>query len=164
MNSEIDGNGITVEENSGDVTQLITFTLGNEEYGVDIMAVREIKVWSKTTPLPNTPESVMGVINIRGVILPIFDLRHRFYGVRTDPTSTHVVIVVAVDERTVGILVDTVSDIVSVKSAEVRAVPETNTKGSAYLGGLVTVGDRMVALIKPEKLFEHDTVDEQVAA
>src|SRR3546814_8378721 len=76
--------------------QLVSFTVGKEEYGVDIMAVREIRAWSETTPLPNTPDVVRGVINMRGAIVPIFDLRARFGMQRTEPTKYNVVIIVSV--------------------------------------------------------------------
>lgn len=138
----------------GETMQLITFSLGEEEYGVDIMAVREIKVWTETTPLPNTPAYVRGVINLRGLIVPIFDLRARFGLGLTETTKTHVVIIVAVDSRTVGILVDAVSDIVTVSSGDIRPVPETEYgREHLFLRGLVTVDQQMVALIAPEKLF-----------
>src|SRR3546814_4961963 len=88
--------------------QLVSFTVGKEEYGVDIMAVREIRAWSETTPLPNTPDVVRGVINMRGAIVPIFDLRARFGMQRTEPTKYNVVIIVSVASRIVGILVDAV--------------------------------------------------------
>lgn len=138
--------------------QLITFSLGREEYGVDIMAVREIKVWSESTALPNTPRYVRGVINLRGVIVPIFDLRARFGQGLTETTKKHVVIIVAVEERTIGILVDAVSDIVTVDVADIRPVPETEYgQEHTFLNGLVTVDDQMVALIAPAKLFSRES-------
>lgn len=143
------------EKPLGPTVQLITFTIGEEEYGVDIMAVREIRAWTETTVLPNTPKYVRGVINLRGTIVPIFDLRARFGMGETDPTKTHVVIVVGVNGRTIGILVDTVSDILTVAEQEVRAVPEMElTVDGAFLNGLITVQDRMVALIQLDRLFE----------
>lgn len=147
------------EKPLGPTVQLITFTIGEEEYGVDIMAVREIRAWTETTILPNTPKYVRGVINLRGTIVPIFDLRARFGMGETDPTKTHVVIVVGVNGRTIGILVDTVSDILTVAEQEVRAVPEMElTVDGAFLNGLITVQDRMVALIQLDRLFEAPTL------
>ena len=90
--------------------QFITFTLGSEEYGIDIMVVREIKGWTETTMIPNAPTHVRGVINLRGVIVPIFDLRARFGMGLTATTTMHVVIIVATGTRTIGLLVDTVSE------------------------------------------------------
>lgn len=143
----------------GTTVQLITFTLGDEEYGVDIMAVREIRAWTETTALPNTPRYVRGVINLRGTIVPIFDLRARFGMGETEPTKTHVVLVVGIGNRTIGILVDTVSDILTVAEQDVRPVPDMELAvDGSYLGGLITVTDRMVALIQLEKLFEVPTL------
>lgn len=139
----------------GPTVQLITFTIGDEEYGVDIMAVREIRAWTDTTALPNTPRYVRGVINLRGTIVPIFDLRARFGMGETEPTKTHVVVVVGIGNRIIGILVDTVSDILTVAEQDVRPVPDIELAvDGAFLGGLITVTDRMVALIQLDKLFE----------
>src|ERR1700759_1598584 len=99
------GTAAAVSENAH---QFITFTLGDAEYGIDIMKVREIKGWTETTRIPNAPAHVRGVINLRGVIIPIFDLNARFGNGLTDPTAMHVVIIVQTGQRTVGLLVDTV--------------------------------------------------------
>lgn len=134
--------------------QLVSFTVGNEEYGVDIMAVREIRAWSETTPLPNTPEVVRGVINMRGAIVPIFDLRARFGMPRTEPTKYNVVIIVSVAARIVGILVDAVSDIITINEDEIRPMPSMEqVNGIGFMEGLITVGERMVGLIGLERMF-----------
>src|SRR3984957_17442156 len=85
-------------------TEFISFAIGDEQYGVDIMAVREIKEWSGVTALPNQPDYMRGVLNLRGVMVPIIDLRCRFGQGLTDATPVHVVIVVQVDNKTVGLL------------------------------------------------------------
>lgn len=147
------------EAGGGEPLQLVTFCLGSQTYGVDIMVVREIKVWTETTPLPNTPPFVRGVINLRGVIVPVFDLRERFGQGRTEVTKTHVVVVVAVDTRIVGILVDAVSDILTVPKDAVRPVPDgDHTQDASFLSGLIAVGDSMVAMISPARLFSRDVV------
>ncbi len=138
----------------GHQSQFITFTLGAEEYGIDIMVVREIKGWTDTTLIPNAPPHVRGVINLRGIIVPIFDLRARFNMGRTDPTKMHVVVIVATGTRTIGILVDTVSDIISVDPKAIRPVPEMGLPvDDQYLDGLVALADRMVTLVSLEGLF-----------
>ncbi len=140
---------------SGPTSQFITFTIGAEEYGVDIMAVREIKGWSETTHLPNSPPYVRGVINLRGIIVPIFDLRARFGLGPTQTTKTHVVVIVAVQQRTIGILVDSVSDILTVPLGDIRSVPDMDRSiDDAFLDGLVAVGERMVAVIALDRLFD----------
>jgi len=150
---------VALEDSDKAPLQMITFTLGDEIYGVDIMAVREIRVWSDTTSLPNSPEFVLGVINLRGVIVPVFDLRDRFGSGPTTPTKTHAVIIVAVDTRTIGILVDSVSDIIDLKNADVRPVPEMEFRqDSAYLVGLATANDQMISIISTDKLFHKQVV------
>src|SRR5215469_13569522 len=100
--------------------QLISFAIGDDQYGVDIMAVREIKGWTAITPLPGQPEYVRGVLNLRGVIIPIVDLRCRFGQGLTEATPLHIVIVVQIEGKTVGLLGDRVLDIVSLDAAEVK--------------------------------------------
>lgn len=134
--------------------QFITFTLGAEEYGVDIMRVREIKGWSATTTISNAPTHVRGVINLRGIIIPIFDLKARFGMGLTDPTKMHVVIIVHTGARTVGLLADTVSDIISVEPGAIRPVPEMGLQTDEnFLEGLAALDDRMVTLVSLAGLF-----------
>jgi len=135
--------------------QYVSFSVAGDEYGVDIMVVREIKAWTSVTPLPNTPEYVRGVLNLRGVIVPIFDLRCRFSGIATEPTSLHVVIIMMVHDRMMGILVDAVSDIISVGQQDVMAVPELEQQERRrFLSGIVTHSDHMVALLALEQIFD----------
>jgi purine-binding chemotaxis protein CheW len=139
--------------------QFITFTLGAEEYGIDIMVVREIKGWTDTTMIPNAPAHVRGVINLRGVIVPIFDLRARFGVGLTLPTSMHVVIIVAAGTRTVGLLVDTVSDIISIDPKAIRPIPEMGLPTEdQFLEGLVAIENRMVTLVSLAGLFGKPAV------
>lgn len=138
----------------GATQQFLTFTVGAEEYGVDIMTVREIKGWTDTTRLPNTPEYMRGVMNLRGLIIPIFDLRARFTGTLTEATPKHVAIVLAAGERTVSILADTVSDILTVGSEEIKPSPEVDTTvDQRYVCGLIAVENRMVVVLDIQKLL-----------
>ncbi|MBC7908174.1 MAG: purine-binding chemotaxis protein CheW, partial [Rhodospirillaceae bacterium] len=98
---------------TGGQRQYISFTIGAEEYGVEIIAIREIKGWSTTTALPDTPSYMRGVMDLRGAIIPIIDLRARFGGGLTTISSRHVIMVVAVGGREIGILVDAVADIIT---------------------------------------------------
>jgi purine-binding chemotaxis protein CheW len=144
------------QANAENTKQFITFTLGQEEYGIDIMVVREIKGWTETTMIPNAPSHVRGVINLRGVIVPIFDLRARFGMGLTTPTKMHVVIIVAAGTRTIGLLVDTVSDIISVDPKAIRPVPEMGLPtDDQFLDGLVALEERMVTLVSLAGLFGH---------
>jgi purine-binding chemotaxis protein CheW len=135
--------------------QFITFTIDSEEYGVDIMAVREIKGWTPSSPIPKAPPHVLGVINLRGIIIPIFDLRARFGMGSTEPTKSDVVIIVIVGARTVGILVDAVSDILSIEPTQIRDVPEMERHiDDDFIDGLVALEERMVTLISLQGLFQ----------
>jgi purine-binding chemotaxis protein CheW len=133
--------------------QLIAFSIGEQTYGVEITTVREIRAWNGATPLPNTREFVRGVINLRGTIVPIYDLRARFGLGQTEPTKNHVVVVTSVGEKWVGVLVDAVSDILTISRDDIHPVPEGNTTDSELLTGIVTHENRMVALIDLEAVI-----------
>lgn len=134
--------------------QYVTFLVGDRSYGVDIVQVREIKQWSQTTTLPNQPEYTRGVLNLRGTIVPVFDLRARFGGPLSEATENHVVVIVWIEEQTVGILVDAVSDIITVADESVKAVPGQSFQDDGYaLSGLVSAESDMVALLDLEHLF-----------
>lgn len=135
-------------------TQFISFAIGDDQYGVDIMAVREIKGWSDITHLPKQPEYVRGVLNLRGAIVPIVDLRCRFGQGRTETTPLHIVIIVQIDGRQIGLIGDRVLDIVSVDAAQIQKVPRTDGEHQTkFLSGLVTHEDGMIALIDLRNLL-----------
>lgn len=137
------------------IRQFLTFTVGNEEYGVDIMIVREIKGWTETTRLPNSPEFMRGVMNLRGLIIPIFDLRTRFGRGITEVSHKHVIIILAVGDRNIGILVDTVSDILNVSDDQIKPAPDIDSQvDAAYISGLISLDNRMVVLLNVEHLFD----------
>ena len=128
--------------------QFISFAIGNDQYGVDIMAVREIKGWSDITHLPKQPDYVRGVLNLRGAIVPIVDLRCRFGQGLTETTPLHIVIIVQIEGRQVGLIGDRVLDIVSVDAAQIQQVPRTAQGNTTdFLSGLVTHDNVMIALI-----------------
>src|SRR3954470_651593 len=116
--------GADHEAASVDFVQFISFAIGEDQYGVDIMAVREIKGWSEITHLPKQPDYVRGVLNLRGVIVPIIDLRCRFGQGLTAATVMHVVIIVQIADRQVGLLADRVLDIVSFEPSQMQPVPK----------------------------------------
>ncbi len=137
-------------------TEFISFAIGDEQYGVDIMAVREIKGWSSVTQLPSQPEYMRGVLNLRGIMVPIVDLRCRFGQGLTDATAMHVVIVVQVDTKMVGLLADRVLDIVAVDVSLIQAVPQVSRAVSGdFLSGLVTVEATLIALINLTQLLSE---------
>ncbi len=145
---------------TGGMNQFISFKIGGEEYAIDIMAVREIKGWTETTTLPNQAQHILGVMNLRGTIVPVFDLRCRFGMGLTEATRSHVVIIVAVQDRIVGLLVDAVSDILTIDSSEIRPVPEMD-RGVAtdFLSGIVSVNESMVVILSLEELFSRAGMD-----
>ncbi len=141
------------------MSQFVAFTIGEQNYCIDIMSVREIRAWTGATPLPNTADYVRGVINLRGSIVPIVDLRIRFGLGETEPTKSHVVVIVAIEDRLNGLLVDSVSDILSVSSDDIAAIPETDVGSRVrYLDGLITEEDRMVALIALDRVIDEISV------
>lgn len=146
-----------------DNIQFLTFKVGTEEYGVDIMTVREIKGWSETTRLPNTPSFMRGVINLRGAIIPIFDLRTRFGQGVTEASVKHVVIILAAGPKTIGILVDAVSDILNTGKESMQPAPSHETGLSEkFVTGLVSVEGRMVVILDVEKIFDTSLLEEAV--
>jgi purine-binding chemotaxis protein CheW len=140
--------------------QSISFAIGQDQYGVDIMAVREIKGWSEITHLPKQPDYVRGVLNLRGVIVPIIDLRCRFGQGLTETTPLHVVIIVQIGTKQVGLLADRVLDIVSFEPAHVQPVPQVaQTSLISFLSGLVTIDGVMLALIDLPNLLNATTAE-----
>ena len=135
--------------------QLITFQIGEQCLGVDIMAVREIRAWAPATPLPNAAACMKGVVNLRGVVLPVFDLRERLGWGGTDPSGRHVIIVVQTgggNGQQIGLIVDAVNDIVSLAAADVQPVPDSSRHDDGLLSGLAHHGDRMVLIMSLDAL------------
>ncbi|MEL6677391.1 MAG: chemotaxis protein CheW [Pseudomonadota bacterium] len=140
--------------------QYVSFLVGDRAYGVDIIRVREIKQWTATTALPNQPPHIRGVLNLRGTIVPVHDLRARFGGSLTEAGEMNVIVIVTLEERTIGILVDAVSDIITVGVNEILAVPATSAEVDLKcISGLVNSDTGMVALLNLDGLFpQHGTV------
>jgi len=138
----------------GAPTQLISFAIGDDQYGVDIMAVREIKGWTEITHLPRQPDYVRGVLNLRGVIVPIIDLRCRFGQGLTAATPLHIVIIVQIASKHVGLLADRVLDIVPLDALQIQQVPRViQASRLDFLSGLVTIENTMIALIDLQNLL-----------
>ena len=143
---------------TSDARQYLTFFLADAEYGVDILRVQEIKGWDTATALPNTPEYVQGVMNLRGAIVPIIDLRQRFRMERLDPGPTTAVVVLKVvhdhGSRIMGVVVDAVSDVHNVTDAELRPAPECgSTASSECVQGLATVNGQMLIILDIDQLL-----------
>lgn len=145
--------------------QIITFRIGEQYLGVDIMAIREIRAWSPTTRLPHVPEYVRGVVNLRGSVLPVFDLSARLGWGLTDPTARHVIIVVQLGAQLQGLIVDAVNDIVTLQDNALQPPPSIgDDSASVFLEGLASVDDRMVMVLSLARLTEGTELPESIAA
>ena len=132
--------------------QYLTFILDEEEFGVDILSVQELRGWESATPMPNTPDWIEGVINLRGVIVPIVCLRKRFGLAHREPSPTTVVIIVKVTaddkERVLGIVVDAVSEVYNINVSDLQGAPNMNGAISVeFIKGLATIDEKMVILL-----------------
>lgn len=144
------------ETDAGEALELVAFRIGDQEYCVDIMAVREIRGWTPATMLPHAPPFVQGVINLRGAVLPIVDLAARLGLGKAEPTARHVTIVVQVETQVVGLLVDAVSDILTVGSADVRPTPDVASETTKkFVKGVFAVDQRMISLIELVEVLPH---------
>ena len=140
-----------------DGSQYLTFTLGAEEYGVEILKVQEIKGYSAITPIPNTPSYVKGVMNLRGSIIPIVDLRAKLAMAEAAYNQFTVIIVVRVGTKTVGVVVDAVSDVLNIPLKDIQPTPDFGSQVDArFISGLAKAGDRLVVLLEIEKVLAGD--------
>ena len=145
--------------NSNSRLEFLTFTLCNENYGVDILKVREIRGWEKIRQLHDTPVFVKGVLDLRGSIVPIIDLRIRFQVKEVEYTATTVIIILAVGDEggMMGIVVDSVSDVLAVDQVDIKNTPSLGSKiNTDYIRGMVTNEDQMVMLIESDKLLDTE--------
>ena len=137
------------EANDTAQRELIAFRIGSQEFCVDIMSVREIRGWTPATPLPRSPGYLKGVINLRGTVLPIIDLGARFGLPTTEPTARHVIMVAHIGGRTVGLLVDAVSDILEMTDASVQPTPDVaSDQVKSFVKGIFSIDGRMISLIE----------------
>ena len=135
-------------------TEVLSFTLGNEEYGIDILKVQEIRGYEQVTRIANAPEFIKGVVNLRGIIVPIVDMRIKFNCVQTDYNSFTVVIILNLRNRVVGIVVDSVSDVMELTPESIRSAPDIESAiDNSCILGLGSVGERMLILLDIEKLM-----------
>ncbi|WP_419909609.1 chemotaxis protein CheW [Hoeflea sp.] len=134
--------------------ELIAFRIEEQEFCVDIMSVREIRGWTPATALPHSPGYVLGVINLRGAVLPIVDLSSRLGMNASDPSARHVIIVAQVHQKVVGLLVDAVSDILTVTDDNIQPTPEVSSElDRSFAKGVLAIEGRMICLIELESIF-----------
>ena len=148
-------------------TELLTFTLGDEEYGIDILKVQEIRGYDAVTTIVNAPAFIKGVINLRGVIVPIVDMRIKFNLGTPTYTPFTVVIILNIAHRVMGIVVDGVSDVTTLRDGEIKPAPEFGAAvDTRFLTGLATVEERMIIVVDIEKLMtsqDMELVEDAVA-
>jgi purine-binding chemotaxis protein CheW len=137
--------------------EFLTFTLGGEEYGIEILKVQEIRGYEAVTAIANAPDFIKGVLNLRGVIVPIVDLRLKFRLGSAEYNDFTVVIILNVARRVVGVVVDSVSDVITLPQEHIRPAPEFSaTLNTGYIMGLGTVDERMLILMDIEKLMTSE--------
>jgi purine-binding chemotaxis protein CheW len=140
--------------------ELLTFTLGREEYGIDILKVQEIRGYEAVTTIANAPEFIKGVVNLRGNIVPIVDMRIKFKLGKVTYDETTVVIILNIANRVVGMVVDGVSDVTTLKADEIKPAPEFGASlDTQYLLGLGTVDERMIILVDIERLMSSKDME-----
>ncbi len=141
------------------VQQFLTFALGAEEYGIDVLKVQEIKAYAAITAIPNTPAYIKGVMNLRGAIVPIVDLRARFGLPEVEYTKYTVIIVIRVGQRIGGLIVDAVSDVLSLAADQIEAPPELGGSAeTSFMTGMAKSNDKLVQIIEVERLLGHSDV------
>jgi purine-binding chemotaxis protein CheW len=134
--------------------EFLTFTLGSEEYGIEILKVQEIRSYEQVTKIANSPDFIKGVVNLRGTIVPIVDMRIKFNLGNADYTEFTVVIILNIAGRVVGMVVDSVSDVIALTHEQIRPAPDfSSTLDVAYITGLGTVEKRMLILVDIERLM-----------
>ena len=144
----------TKQADAADVRQYLTFRLAQEEYGVSILRVQEIKGYSAVTPIPNTPPHVRGVMNLRGAVMPVLDLRLRFGLPQAETTKFTVIVVVNVANKIVGLVVDAVNDVLDCEAQSIEPCPSLGAGvDTSFLTGMAKQGERLVALLDLERVF-----------
>lgn len=139
---------------AGGAHEILTFVLGREEYGIDILKVQEIRGYETVTTIANAPEFIKGVINLRGTIVPIVDMRIKFHLGQPEYNQLTVVIILNMGSRVVGIVVDGVSDVITLSPAQIKPAPDfTSALDTRYISGLGAVDDRMIILVDIERLL-----------
>lgn len=147
-------NATAMAGTDADTQQFLTFKLAGEEYGVGILSVQEIRGWSAVTAIPHSPAWLLGVINLRGAVVPIIDLRIKFNFAKAEYNEFTVVIILNVGARVVGIVVDGVSDVITLGAAQIKPAPSLgNNADTSHIIGFGTLDERMRILMDVERLM-----------
>jgi purine-binding chemotaxis protein CheW len=145
---------------AADGNQFLTFRLGEEEYGVEILKVQEIKGYSAVTPIPNTPSYFKGVMNLRGTIVPVVDLRAKFALNTTEYNQFTVIIVLTVGSKVMGLVVDAVSDVLNIPRTDIQATPDFGAQVDArFISGMAKTGEKLVVLLDIDRVLGGDELE-----
>jgi len=146
-----------IEGQTGTVNQFLTFLLGAEEYGIDILMVQEIRGYSAVTPIPNAPPHVRGIMNLRGTVVPVVDLRAKFGMPPVEYGKFTVIIVVMVGAKIAGLVVDAVSDVLNISQADVRPAPDLGARcDTRFISGVVSIADKLAVLLDIQRLLTEE--------
>ncbi|HQR13880.1 MAG TPA: chemotaxis protein CheW [Nitrospira sp.] len=152
--------GMTTNDN-----QFLTFNLGDELYGVDILRVQEIKGYTAVTKIPNTPAHIKGVLNLRGTIVPIIELRTKFGMPTINYTAFTVIIVVVVRDKVMGLVVDSVSDVLNIDQKDIQPPPQFGAQMDvSFMNGIGKSGDKLIALLNMDRLLTDGDVPQESGA
>lgn len=142
---------------SADGGELVAFRIGNQEFCVDIMAVREIRGWTPATPVPHAPSYVRGLINLRGTVLPVIDLAVRFGFEPREPSARSVIIVTEVGSQLVGLVVDAVSDILPTSAETIQPTPNVSSElATRFVKGVISIDSRMISLVQLDDVLPSE--------
>lgn len=148
------------QEQADDRIEIVSFAIGEQAFCLDIGHVLEIRGWTSTTTLPHAPDFVVGMMNLRGAVLPVIDLSMRLGLGKTIPESRHVIIIAHIDEKSVGFLVDAVSNIITVNTAEMQPTPEvSSSKTTAFIRGVYTLEDTIVRAIDVHQIMPQENMN-----
>jgi len=145
------------------LSQFLSFTLGDDDYGIDILRVQEIRGWEEVRKIPHTPEYIKGVVNLRSVVVPIIDMRIRFGQEKYDYNPTTVIIVISViyneNSHLLGIVVDSVSDVIDIDNSQIKPPPALGTNvNTEFMSGMFMVDERMIIVLDSDKLIDPDEI------
>lgn len=140
------------------IRELIAFRVGKQEFSINVTSVREIRGWTTATMLPKAPRYIRGVINLRGAVLPIVDFAVRLGLPSAEPTARNVIIVVQIEQKQIGILVDAVSDIITLSHGNIQPAPDISSESvSSFVRGLIPVDGRMISLISLDHVLPPES-------
>jgi len=152
------GPAMDLDKTDAKIHELIAFRVGKQEFSINVTSVREIRGWTSATILPKAPRYIRGVINLRGAVLPIVDFAVRLGLPTAEPTARNVIIVVQIEQKQIGLLVDAVSDIITLNHNSIQPTPDVSSDAvSTFLRGLLPVDGRMISLVSLDNVLPPES-------